>query len=460
MLIGHHYALLVRRRNKQSKRENSEKREALLKNWKIVLCALFFPAVLNAQCTVAYSEPDCSQPGALNLFEGALVGPGDVYIVNGTMSLNVITVNGGTLIICGTLNLNQLNFVTGNIVVGGAGAFNLLNPSIAVVFGANCTLINFGSVYSASSIVTGSNNLIVNYYTSSSINIPFNQLVTQGPNSQVVNNGILNTNFIVNLSNNTISPFCLGPGSVTSTGLMINQYPNAFLTPDPNSCIHITNTIMNAQTMTNTGNTIICYDAASVSVVGSPLFGNATVESDCPGCSVPLSSKIEYFDVANSHHGVELNWSVDNAEDVVLFEVEKFDSNSDAFGHLCYVSKNGIHVDNNYQFFDQQVVAGETYYYRVKLISREGNNSFSWVRAITYSSIDDPIFSPNPVTNKCVQLSKEVEIISVENVVGQRIPFVQESRSLYIDKRVSSGILLIHYEENGRVYMERILIRE
>lgn len=414
--------------------------------------------VFYAQCGPVIPEPDCNSPGAVEVFEGAVIGMGQTFIVTSLATLNTVTVNGGTLIICSGLNINSLNFTSGTIAVTSSGVLNLTNGGIATVFGNSCNLINFGSVVSQSSIVTGPNNLIYNYSPASSFNIPFNQMVVQGPNSQVINNGLFNSSFIVNSSNNTISPFCLGTGSITTTGIMINQYPIGFLTPDPYACLMITNTIMNSQTLTNTSNTAICYNAGSVSVIGSPLFGPAIVNNACNSCYTPLGIGGVNMDAFEANECIQVLMELSTIEDVLKIELERLnDGNMQEFSKIYTINEKDLPDPDKLVFLDHNVEPNNLYYYRLLISHKDGETSYSDVVSVRCSNGKSKIY-PNPSGSAEFHLADKVEIFSVTDLVGKNYSFDIHFDSLKINGVSSGNVFLVSGVSKGKFFTEKIIV--
>lgn len=424
-----------------------------------LLGTVLFPVVFYAQCGSVLLEPDCNSPGSVEVFEGAVIGTGQTFIVTSLTTLNTVTVNGGTLIICSGLNVNSLNFTSGTITVTSSGVLNLTNGGVATVFGNSCNLINFGTIVSQSSIVTGPNNLIYNYSPSSSFDIPFNQMVVQGPNSQVINNGLFNSSFIVNSSNNTISPFCLGAGSITTTGIMINQYPNGFLTPAPYSCLMITNTIMNSQTLTNTSNTAVCYNAGSVSVIGSPLFGPAIIDNACNSCYIPLGIDGVFIDAFEASEGIEVLMDIEAIEGILQIELERLDDGNmeEEFRKIYMINEKDLSDPDKSIFLDNNVEPNSLYYYRLLISNKDGETSYSDVVSVLCSNGESKIY-PNPSGSAEFHLADKVEIFKVTDLVGKDYSFDSYFDSFKINGVCSRNVFLVSGMFKGKVFTEKIIV--
>lgn len=408
----------------------------------MIIILSMFSKFCSAQCGPIISEPNCSSTSAVQLSEGAIISSGDTYIVSSPLTLNTITMNGGELIICSTLNVDLISFSSGDIYVGSLGSLNILNSGISMVMGPNSNIYNFGVVNSNASIVTGANNLIYNYNISSSFNITFNQLVVQGPNTQVINNGSMTTSFIVNQSNNTISPFCLGAGSTTITGIMINNYPNGFQAPEGYACINIFNMIINSQFISDTSNANICYDSVSVTVFGDPHFGNATVDQNCPGCIIILGPD-EIKLGANYFNGiVELNWSSNNNENTTLYEIERCGEDGN-FSYIGSTSSSSSNANNEHRYFDLTTTENSHYYYKILGNGLNGEKTTSNIIHVKTGSSN--LLTPMSTTgndNTYVTL-ENVRIKAVYDAMGRQLEFSQTDNIVSIHTSANQLIFVV-----------------
>ncbi len=425
-----------------------------------VICfVLMWYSGLRAQCGPVISEPNCSVPGAIEVSEGAVVGAGQTYVVTNPTTLSSLTVNGGTLIICSTLSVTNFNFASGNVVVTSGSVLNITNNSVANVFGNGCTLINFGAVNTACSVVTGPNNLIYNYSLTSSFNLPFNQLVVQGPNTQFINNGVVTSSFVINTSTNTIQPFCLGAGSMIVTGLMINEYPNGFAAPDGMACINIYNSIINSQLMTDTSNTFICYLQASVNIIGSPNFGSATVDNSCSGCFDPLGPNVVWLRGANDFGGIELEWQLEDMHELEIIEVQRLKKGSTSeFEPHCFVSKLSADGQGRFRYLDTEVNMGEWYYYRLKLHQRSDEVHYSEVVPVFREQYREINVFPNPAVSNVISLGPDVQISGVFNVLGQLLDYSLDGNRLVLDPELHEKVILITGKNRKGVFSERLML--
>lgn len=366
---------------------------------------LFSPRDIQAQCSTPPAQPSCTGTA---LVDNDNLTIGITRVVTGTSSFGNLTINGGTLIVCGTLNLTGLTFTSGTIYVCGGATLNV-NTAAAVVFGNNCSFYNYGTTYFASSIVTGQNNLIMNCVAGSFFNIPFNQFVLQGPNTQFVNYGTFNSSFFIVQSTNSPAPVCSGIGSVIITGIMINQYVDAFTSPSGPSCIQITNQAINSQPMTASSNVNICFVGGSGA---GQNFGSAMVTVNCTTCSVPLPVDNIVFDAACSEAQLLLEWTVQSEEDCSNYQIEVSEDASN-FQVAREVFCEGPSVTPITYHCQVDIDPSWNYYTRVKRIDVSGNETYSQIRTLNCllgSAVD--IF-PTYVTGSEVTVKSDDRIIAI-----------------------------------------------
>lgn len=373
----------------------------------ITVAACFFAFTTQAQCVTPPAQPTCS--GGTALIDNDNLTTGITKVVTGTSSFSNLTLNGGTLIVCGTLNLNNITFNSGTIYVCAGAALNV-NTGASIVFGANCAIYNYGTTYFASSIVTGSNNLIMNCSITAYFNIPFNQFVLQGPNTQFVNYGTFNSSYFIVQSNNSPSPVCSGTGSVIITGIMINQYANAFTSPSGPSCIQITNQVINSQPMTSTPNVNICYYGSSAAGLN---FGSATVTLNCSSCSVPLPVEDIQFE-GNCLDGLlHLNWTVTSEQDCSVYAVE-FSEDGTQYQNIRQVNCQGPSTTPLQYSCNIENLPLMNYYARIKRTDMDGNET-SYSSVIPVNCIEGSIVDifPTYVVGSTITVKSDDRIVAI-----------------------------------------------
>lgn len=422
------------------------------------LLITFIPHDMVAQCATCPAEQSCTVPGAIELFEGAIVSAGSTYVVNGNSTLSSIIMDGGDLIICGSLDLTTITFNSGQIFINTFASMSTSNSGTALVFGNGCSIYNYGQLSFASSVVTGPNNLISNCNLNSVLTIPFNQLVVQGPNSQIINNGFMQTSYIITSSNNTGQPFCLGQASATVTGIMINEYTNAFSSPVFNSCLSVTNLFINSAPMTNTPNTTLCYDSTTVNFIGAPNFGAATVQNNCFSCGILLADNPLNFSVSDFFGTAQLSWQIQDYKNIEFFELQKLNRFS-KFEHLAFIGVNEFTNSHSFNFFDNSVRPGGIYYYRIRILYKDKRAEHTISRSVKISESTEQFLYPNPTESGEFYVKHGVDVLEIANALGERIPFLQHDNKINFVTAVTSGFYVVKYANREKIIVEKLVVR-
>lgn len=410
-----------------------------------------------SQCIPQTPSPDCSSIVAPTLTEGTVVGAGQTYVVPSSISLTTITMDGGELIVCGgaTLTINTITFNSGTLSVAAGGTLNIITAGTAMVMGANSTIMNYGTINMANSIVIGNNCLVANVSSTSIFMTPFNQIVVQGTNAQFVNNGQVQSSFIVNSSNTTV-PWCLGPGSQTVTGILINQYNFGFAVPSGSACLNVTNFMSNSQPLTDTPNLVFCYNASTVTVSGSPNFGNATVMANQPSCIVLLGYMYDNLNGQVYQGNVHLNWTIEKQHtELERIEVFRYDNLLGDFKEIGTLTA-GIDSSNSVNnYVDHQAFQGQALFYKLKFITTDGRVESSEVVKVESGLQSGTVFYPNPF-HDVLYCTPGVEVKEVYTLDAKACSFIQEKERITFGYIPADGLIII-YEIKGNTMMERVL---
>lgn len=387
----------------------------------ILICLL--PRMLFSQCLPVPPAVTCPVAGSIPLTEGAVLTTGNTYVVTGVQNINSITMNGGSLVICGTLNLANITFTSGTIQVSSGGVFNYTNGSVAVVMGANSNIYNYGTVNFSCSIVTGANNVIYNCTTSSVFSTPFNQLVVQGPNTFFINNGIFTSSYFIVQSTNSPGVICSGNGSVIVTNTMINQFNNAFSSPNGPSCIQIISQIINSQSMTNSANVNICYQSGSVSVFQGPAFGSATLNPGCSTCAIPLPVTFTSAKATCYDEKIQIEWNTQSEPTPCLYAVQASDDGAQ-FSDVTTLettatSTNAIAYSTELNLNG----AAKPGYLRVRRTSPDNTNAYSPVITVDCPEEAQLSIYPTMVTGDGINIicNEPISEIVLYSVDGKRV---------------------------------------
>lgn len=415
-------------------------REPITRFWLIrVILLLGFSApcpLIYSQCLTPPAPLNCPIAGSIPLAEGMVLTAGNTYTVTGVLNINAITMSGGTLVVCGTLNLANLTFNSGNLYVSQGGFFNYTNGVTALVMGANSNIYNFGTATFACSIVTGPNNIINNCLISSVFTTPFNQMIVQGPNTYFINNGVFTSSFFIVQSTNAANPVCSGPGSTITTNTMINQFGNAFNSPNGPSCIQITQNIINSQPMTASGNVNICYNSGSVNIIQGPAFGSATVSNPCFTCSIPLPTGIVSTSAKCDNYKIQVAWLTDSEPTSAVYDIQHSEDGN-YFADVAQVVCEQPTMEP--QMYSTEIPISYSTgsgYIRLKRTSESNETTYSSLLSVDCQNDPDILIYPTMVSGSEVTvIAKEpIETIVLYSMDGKAVQLidVQDKKEIII----------------------------
>lgn len=402
---------------------------------------------LNSQCLPVPAPLNCPIAGSIPVTEGMVLTAGNTYTVTGVSNITNLTMSGGTLVVCGTLNLANLTFNSGSIYVAQGGLFNYTNGSIALVMGANSNIYNFGTTTFACSIVTGANNIIYNCLITSVFSTPFNQMIVQGPNTYFINNGVFTSSFFIVQSTNAANPVCLGAGSTISTNTMINQFGNAFNSPDGPSCIQILQNIINSQPMTASGNVNICYNAGTVSIIQGPDFGSATISNPCISCSVPLPSGIVSTTAECDNLKIQVNWLTDSEPTGAVYDVQQSEDGNSFTDVAQVICEQATTEPQAYSTEIPTTYSAGNGYIRLKRTSETNETTYSPLLSVDCSKDPSILIYPTMVTGSVITILatepiESIEMYSMDGKIVQRFE-AQDKKEIAIT--INSSIAIGQY---------------
>ncbi len=374
---------------------------------------------------------------------------GNTYTVTGVLNISNLTMSGGTLVICGTLNLANLTFNSGSIYIAQGAFFNYTNGSTALVMGANSNIYNFGTTTFACSIVTGANNVIYNCLVTSVFSTPFNQMIVQGPNTFFVNNGAFTSSFFIVQSTNATDPVCSGPGSSISTNTMINQFANAFSSPDGPSCIQITQNIINSQPMTASANVNICYNSGSVSIIQGPDFGSATISNPCVSCSIVLPNGIVSTSAECDDLKIQVNWLTDAEPTGAVYDVQQSEDGNSFIDVAQVICEGPTNEPQSYSTEIPTTYSTGNGYIRLKRTSETNETTYSPLLTVDCSKDPGITIYPTMVTGSEVNIlaTEPIESIVMYSMDGKIVErFETQNKKevvISIDNSVAIGQYLL-----------------
>ena len=182
------------------------------------------------------------------------------------------------------------------------------------------------------------------------------------------------------------------------------------------------------------------------------------------GLTAVLFVSIHHFTASNFDQGTHLQWSasIDNEHD--YFAIEKSEDLVQ-WREIAKVYGKGAYADMaDYEYFDLHKKSSSAMYYRLRNVSKNGEETYSTVKSITAVKSEISI-CPNPTYDKCYILgAKHIKVIEVYNsleVEQKRIVFSEHPDPIEIDfSDLKAGIYFIKiYENENEQHIIRLIKR-
>lgn len=158
---------------------------------------------------------------------------------------------------------------------------------------------------------------------------------------------------------------------------------------------------------------------------GNPIADDYTPSVTGCAIAIPLPIELVNFEAAPGKDAINLRWQTAKEENFKGFEIER-SRDGLKFDKVASVSGKGNQKGAFYQFDDVAVVKGTNYYYRLKMVDRDGRYEYSAIRsAILPTSNVNVVIYPNP-SNGNVNLDFVLEesasaIIDVYDMSGRSV---------------------------------------
>ena len=179
-----------------------------------------------------------------------------------------------------------------------------------------------------------------------------------------------------------------------------------------------------------TNGTIKFIQASSITA-GSVVFNSINLPNNAvftiitkASSNVVLSLDWQEFNATAQKDGAQLQWSVGNEGNIALFDIER---STDGV-HFTRAASQQADANGDVHTYQESLTAGE-YYYRIKAVDRDGNVTYSPIRSIAISSLDNLLMRlrSNPVVGGRLQLN----IWSAEKNTAMICIVDREGRSLF-----------------------------
>jgi hypothetical protein len=174
-----------------------------------------------------------------------------------------------------------------------------------------------------------------------------------------------------------------------------------------------------------------------------------------------LPVRLLSFDAINRTNGIEVMWKADNETEGKSYSVER-SNNGVAFEELKKIETMGA---GTYSYLDNTAKLGPVAYYRLKMISVDGEKTYSKIKAVVINGANTLSISPNPVRGNSLNATfkpfTEPTTVKILNTSGkvlltqQIAPFT--SQSSINTTGLSKGVYMIQFVNGTEVKTSRFL---
>ena len=179
--------------------------------------------------------------------------------------------------------------------------------------------------------------------------------------------------------------------------------------------------------------------------------------------SNPLPVELSHFNGYESNSNINLFWETEMEINNAGFYIQRTTSGTD-WSDIGFVDGNGTTNDNQeYSFIDNELVPGNTYYYRLQQVDFDEKYDYSDVISIAYELTSRKQISvyPNPVVNDLNIINvTENGIVNIFNSLGQIVKnqYINEYQSTINLQDLSNGIYFVQIQlDNGTSTVKQIV---
>jgi len=286
-------------------------------------------------------------------------------------------------------NMTVESISRGNNTLNGAVFVVTENSSITfksidISNSSNIRFINYGTMTFQNSFTMPSNTIFVNKLSSSVL--IFNNTVNFANNSNTIvlnsNGGMVNFNNGFTLQSG--NKFCLTGYTQVNTTSIVNNVSNGIYVPTSfSACLKYTGSASLNTTLTNgPGFLYVAQETGATSPSNLQKWGTSIVNINSSGCNVILPAVLKNFGVVSQSTYVMLKWSTTSELNSAAFDIEKSidDINYKTIGSVK--AKGYSTSQSDYSFKDQKQLEPVKYYYRLKMIDKNGSYTYSPVKYI------------------------------------------------------------------------------
>jgi len=299
----------------------------MLKPYFLSLLLFFLSLSSFSQCLTSLQPPACLGTEPLVTDGETLNGGTTKWYYGPAVSINTLTLNGGTLVVCGNLTVDKFYMDKGTVFIRQGGRF-VIGSGIGsgLQFKGDCSIYNYGTCEVRRNLSLENNaaattpNRVINALSSSVFKMANQYFVINNAYSWFVNNGTAEFWGIITDVQAAAGSVCLGNGSKTRMAILINKVANSYISPSGNSCVNVYQMSEFYGKLTSNPTLFACLGSGHTSSTSCIPFGctpnnwgSAQVFTNCVGCAAIAALTIQFTSFTVSQEtGVynKLQWQV------------------------------------------------------------------------------------------------------------------------------------------------------
>lgn len=403
----------------------------------IILLLTIATGKLTAQCRNPLPAVACTGTEALVIADETINSGTTKFYYGPTVTMNSLTLKGGTLIVCGNLTIDKFYMDSGRIIINPGARF-VIGSGIGagLILQGNCNISNYGTLEVLRNLsldngwaTAATPNVVINA-TGAIFRMPNQYFVINNAHSWFVNKGYAQFWGLITDPQSSPGSVCLG-SSTTHMAVLINKVANAYVVSGGvNACIYVHQFSQFFGVLTSSSNLFACLGASHTSDAGcvphgcTPnAWGAAQVFTNCSNCAAlnVLAVNFVSIEIASDNNSNILKWQLDANASGYFFYVERADDSRN-FYTLDSVAGN---TWRNFNYTDAAALPGINYY-RIRCVNRNsGSSVFSKIISSKGSRRETVRIYPSPfVRDFYVELPQDevLERIIVSDMAGKNIP--------------------------------------
>jgi hypothetical protein len=447
-----------------------------------LLLLLFFcwPPIASPQCIIAPVAPACTGAEPLLTNDETLPDGTTKWYYGPAVTMNSLTLNGGTLVVCGDLTIDKFYIDSGTVYIRPGARF-VIGSGIGagLILKGNSSFYNYGTFEIQRNLsldngyaTAAKPNRVINATSNSVFKMSNQYLVINNTFSRFVNNGSAECWGIITDPQSSPGSVCLGNGSITKMAILINKVADTYVVPAGVACVHVFQFSQFFNRLTSNTGLLACLGSGHHSDTGCIPFGcqpnnwgAAQVFNNCSNCSALIFLGLRFTSFAGTTtNGMnKLSWQINTAAPNGFFRIRR--------------SRDGIHyytIDsisanenstNHFTTFDKYPLQGINYY-MINYTNPNGSSSGTSVVKLTSHTQSGFTIYPVPFTDKFTisyAPGFTPEKIILTDMTGRNIDIrhtVRERTQLIevtvLDK-METGIYIVHLLTNKKYMAQTIL---